>query len=186
MKKKLIIIFLIILLITSIVLMDTYALFETNANASKVLTTGKWIIEINGEDITETDSITLGVEDFVYDNSVHTQDGYFAPGSDVYFDIEIDASETDVSIIYEISIDDSALEDHPNITFSVEDLDTNQEVDEFPMTGTLLLSGNDMTKTLRVHLTWEDDSDYDEDDTLLIGEELEFTITANFKQYLVS
>lgn len=184
MKKRLIIVSLIILLITSVVLMDTYALFETNANATKELTKGRWIIEINGEDITETETITL--DDFVYDNSVHTQDGYFAPGSDVYFDIEIDATDTDVSVIYEIDIDDSALEDHPNITFSVENLDTNEEIDEFPMTDTILLSSNDRTITLRVHLTWEDDEDYDEDDTLLIGEELEFTITANFQQYLSS
>ncbi len=182
MKKRLIIISLIILLVTSVVLMDTYALFETNANATKELTKGKWIIEINGEDITETETITL--DDFVYDNSIHTQDGYFAPGSDVYFDIEVDTSESDVSVIYEIDIDDSALDDHPNISFSVENLNTLEEVDEFPMTDTILLSDNDRTITLRIHLTWEDDEDYDQDDTLLIDGELAFTITANFKQYL--
>ena len=182
MKKRLIIISLIILLVTSIVLMDTYALFETNASATKVLTTGKWIIEVNGDDITETQSITI--DDFTYDNSVHTQDGYFAPGSDAYFDIEIDASESDVSVIYEIDIDDSALDDHPNITFGVENLALREDAVSFPISDIISLNSNNRITTLRVHLTWEDDSDYDDADNLLIDGELEFTITANFKQYL--
>jgi len=182
MKKRLIIVSLIILLITSVVLLDTYALFETRANATKELTTGKWVIEVNGEDITESATITLN--NFVYNNSSHTQTGYFAPGSDAYFDVEIDTSESDVSVIYEIDIDDSSLIAHPNIYFSVENLDTLEEVDEFPMEGVILLNDNNRSITLRIHLNWDDDSDYDDADTLLIDGELEFSITANFKQYL--
>lgn len=182
MKNRLIVIFLILLLLTSLVFMNTYALFQTDGVASSNLSVGRWIIKINDVDTMTSQNISLN--NFVYDNSSHTQDGYFAPGSDAYFDVEIDASLTDVSVLYTIDVDDSDLEDHPNITFSIENLDTEEVVSNLPMVGVISLSDNNRTINLRVHLTWNDNITYDEADTLLIDGDLSFIITANFKQYL--
>lgn len=182
MKKRLIIISLILLLITSLVAVDTYALFETNASASGNLTIGRWNIKINDNDITQTQTISLN--DFVYNNSNHTQAGYFAPGNEAYFDVEIDASLTDVSVLYSIDIDDSSLSGHPNIYFNVENLDTEEVINEFPMEGVIGINDLNREITLRIYLIWDDVSTYDDNDTLLIDGDLEFVITANFKQYL--
>ena len=102
-------------IITTLVVAKTYALFETNATSSKNLSIGAWHIEVNGEDISLAETITL--DDFTYTGSTHTESGYFAPGSTAVFDIEIDASDCDVSVGYELTIDDSAIDDYPNIYF---------------------------------------------------------------------
>lgn len=182
MKKILIAIAFIILLFGSLVFMNTYALFQTDGLANSNLSVGRWIIKINDIDTMVSQNISLN--DFVYDNSVHTQNEYFAPGSDAYFDVEIDASMTDVSVLYTIDVDDSDLEDHPNISFSIEDLNTHQTVSTLPMEGVIALSSNSRTINLRVHLTWTNNSLYDEEDTSLIGSNFSFVLTANFKQYL--
>ncbi len=182
MKKVLIAIACIALLFSSLVFMNTYALFQTDGVASKNLSIGRWVIKIN--DIDTMASQTISLSDFVYDNSSHTQNEYFAPGSDAYFDVEIDASLTDVSVLYTIDVDDSDLEDHPNISFSIENLDTEEMVSVLPMEGVIALSSNSRTINLRVHLIWSNNTLYDEADTELIDGDLSFILTANFKQYL--
>ena len=182
MKKILIVVSFAVLLLLSLVFMNTYALFQTDGVASKNLSIGRWIIKINDIDTMVSQNISLN--DFVYDNSIHTQNEYFAPGSDAYFDVEIDASLTDVSVLYTIDVDDSDLEDHPNIGFSIENLDTEETVSVLPMEGVIALSSNNRTINLRVHLTWSNNTLYDDADTSLIDGNLSFVLTANFKQYL--
>ena len=126
MKKKLYLIGLIFLIITFIVIKSTYALFETNANADASFQVGKWVIKLNNRDISLDKLVTL--DDFVFHNSEYTEDGYFAPGSTGEFELDIDVSESDVSVEYEISIDDSSLDDYPNIHFKIIDLDTGNEM----------------------------------------------------------
>ena len=61
---------------------------------------------------------------------------------------------------------------------------TNQEIDSNTYSGVILLNTQNRTTTLRITLVWDNDPDYDISDTSLIGEELAFTINANFKQYV--
>ena len=98
MKKKLYIIGLILLIITFIVIKNTYALFETNATADAGFQVGKWVIKLNNKDISLDKLITL--DDFVFNNSSHTEEGYFAPGSSGEFEIDIDVSNSDVAVEY--------------------------------------------------------------------------------------
>lgn len=182
MKKRIYILVLLLLIIVTIVIVDTYALFETNATAGKNLSIGAWHIELNGEDISLTETITL--DDFTYVGSTHTESGYFAPGSSAIFDIEIDASESDVSVAYEFEIDDSVIDDYPNIYFSIKNMDTNTEITSNTYSGVSYLSDQDRVVNLRITLVWENNPLYDESDNTLIGEELEFGINANFEQYI--
>ncbi len=170
------------LLVTTLVVIDTYALFETDGEADSEFTIGAWTILVNNVNISTSETITLN--DFIYTNGVHTQSDRFAPGSSGYFDLIIDASGCDVSVEYELVIDDSAIEDYPNIGFSITDLSTNEVINSDSYDGTLLLGAASRTKTIRFILTWTDDPDYDASDTSLIGSELAFTVAANFKQYL--
>jgi plastocyanin domain-containing protein len=182
MNKKLWLIVLIAFLITIISISGTYALFETNGESSNELEIGKWKIYVNDEDISLAQTITLN--DFTYSVNSHTEDGYFAPGRSASFDIEIDTSESDVSVMYDFDIDTSALDDHPNISLSITNLNTNQVLSTNNCSGVILLSDQNRTITLRMTLNWQNTNVNDPDDTALIGEELEFLITANFKQYL--
>lgn len=182
MNKKLWLIVLIAFLITVISITGSYALFETEGVANKELEIGKWKILVNDEDISLANTITLN--DFTYSASSHTEDGYFAPGRSASFDIEIDTSESDVSVMYDLDIDDSALDDHPNISLNIINLNTNESLSANNCSGVILLSDQNRTITLRMTLVWSNVAANDPDDTALIGEELEFLINANFKQYL--
>ena len=74
MKKRLYVIGLILLIITFIVIKNTYALFETNATGDASFQVGKWVIKLNNRDISLDKLITL--DDFVFNNSSHTEEGY--------------------------------------------------------------------------------------------------------------
>ena len=182
MKKKLYIIGLMLLIITFIVIKNTYALFETNAGADANFQVGKWVIKLNNKDISLDKLITL--DDFVFNNSSHTEDGYFAPGSSGEFEIDIDVSNSDVSVEYEINIDDSSLEAYPNIHFKIIDLDTGSEMISNNTGGIITLDNITDMRKFKIILEWEDDPEYDLSDTSLIGKKLSFDIDVNFKQYL--
>ncbi len=181
-KVKILIVALFVLLMTTLVIFQTYALFETNGNATKTLDIGDWSILLNNVDVSQSRTITLN--DFHYTNGSHTRSNRFAPGSSAYFDLVIDASDSQVSVEYDLEIDDSAIEDYPNIYFSITDMGSNQVLDSNTYSGTILLSSQNRVTTLRITLIWDNDPDYDETDTSLIGGNLAFTIDADFKQYL--
>lgn len=182
MKRKIFFISLILLCITLLVISNTYALFETNTGATKDLEIGKWTILVNENDITLSDNIAI--TDFVLSQSEHTADNYFAPGRTATFDVEIDASESDVSVAYELEFDDSKLEEHPNITVSITNLSTNEVINSNTYSGIIGLNDQNRVLTLRITLNWANIAQYDEADTSLIGEELNFLITAHFEQYI--
>lgn len=184
MKKWLWIASIIVALLTVLSITNTFALFETDASASSELEIGKWKIKVNNNDISLAQTITLN--NFTYSASSHTANGYFAPGRSASFDVVIDASESDVSVEYELDIDDSAIEDHPNISFSIMNLGTNEVINDTNYNGLIRLSDQNRSITLRIFLVWSNVLANDPDDTALIGEELEFLITADFKQYLGS
>ena len=168
---------------TTLVVIDTYALFETNGSADKEIDIADWTILLNDVNVTESKTITLN--DFTYVNGTHTQDNYFAPGSSAYFDLIIDATGTQVSVEYALTIDDTQIEEYPNIYFTIVDMDTNTQITGSEYTGIIPLNSQNRAKTLRINLVWDNDSDYDESDTSLIGETLAFTIDADFKQYIL-
>ena len=181
-RGKVLVVSLFVLLITTLTIFQTYALFETNASGAKTLNISDWSITLNDIDVSQSRTVTL--DDFHYTNGVHTKANRFAPASSAYFDLEIDASNSQVSVEYELEIDDSEIDDYPNIYFSITDLGTNQELDSNTYSGTILLSDQSRVVNLRITLLWDDDPNYDETDTSLIGESLAFTINADFKQYL--
>ena len=184
MKKKIWLVSIVLLLITALVLVDTYGLFETNSLADSELTIGKWKVVLNDVDTTVTQAITL--DNFVYSANSHTAPGYFAPGRNAEVEIEIDASLCDVSVDYYFTIDDSQIENYPNIYISIEDMATGNTVVANNYHGVILLSDVNRVKTLKLHLNWINNPLYDESDTSMIGKNISFVITADFKQYLSS
>ncbi len=180
-RYKLIVVALFAFLITSFLVVQTYALFETDASGDGELDIGRWVILVNNYDITQMETLTLS--NFTYTNGSHTQSGYFAPGSTGYFDLVIDASQSDVSVEYTLDIDDSDLADHPNIYFTFTDLDTNQTVSTSTYTGLIRLSDASKVRHMRLNLVWDNQSPtYDVEDTSLIDGELSFDISAHFIQ----
>ena len=180
MKKRLFFIIALSLIILSLVVIDTYGLFEAEGSASNNLSVGNWEIVLNGEDVTLEQAITI--DDFTYTNNSHTESGYFAPGSSANLDVIIDASNSNVAMSYTISIDSSAFDDYPNIHLAVTDLSTNQVISGDTITGQILLNSVSKQVRLRFSLVWEDDEDYDVSDTYLIDSSLSILVNASFSQ----
>ena len=170
------------LLLGIVILVDTYALFETSAEGEVEQDIGKWKIEVNDIDISLQRVITLS--DFAYSATTHTANNFFAPGRSATFDIEIDTSECEVSVEYQLDIDDSEIEDYPNIYFSIKDMDTNQVLSTNTFSGVIPVTSQNKVKNLQISINWLNNSSYDESDSSLIGGELAFVIDANFRQYI--
>ena len=68
---------------------------------------GAWEIKVNGTDITtsgQVEEFAISDSQLEYITSDYIQAGKIAPNGQAYFDIVIDPTDTDVSIVYQIDI----------------------------------------------------------------------------------
>lgn len=186
MKNTILLVFFILLALTLFYFVDTYGLLESNGTANVEQTIGKWKITLNGVDITLNNTLT--VEDLIYAENENVEPGYFAPGTEASYEIEVDPSNTDVSIRYDINMDLTELKDHPNIFFSVKTGEIEIADNNGTYTGVIPLSAIQSGEKLKISITliWENNEDYNEFDNTLIGSGKFFTIpiTIKFLQYL--
>lgn len=112
MKKILTILFLIMLIISFFQITSMYALYKEQIQGEYATLLGAWKIKVNETDVTSTgqvETFTIANDQLGYVDSDYIQAGKIAPNGQAYFDIVIDPSQTDVSIIYKIDIDTKAL-----------------------------------------------------------------------------
>ena len=90
----------------------TYSLFETNGTAIAGEQLAKWQIKVNNTYLTTLteDRNTFHLGSIEWENQGHVKTGKAAPGSIGKFYIEIDPCQTEVSFLYEITLDLSKLE----------------------------------------------------------------------------
>ena len=181
----------ILLSITYIVFSDTLALFETNSTGTVNTDIGKWVIEVNGEDITDGVDESFVIDNFVYAANQHVESGFIAPGGSAYFDLVIDATDCDVAVLFDVTFDLASSGYGSNIAFSVNDINNYGIIKTGANTysGVIPLSAiiNNQLITIRVNMTWTDDPNYNEADTELgevEGNVLDFPINFHAKQYL--
>lgn len=185
MKKSLLFMFFLMLFFTLYQIVDTYALFESNKNYEVTKDIAKWIIKVNGNDVTKTDSFV--VEQINYDDSEYVIKGKIAPSLKGYFDIVIDAKEAEVSSLYNIVFDFTNLSSSLKIS-SIEELNGNNlllsNIDTY--SGVILLSDDNKIHTIRVTLFWENNEDNNEQDSLIGTENkvINIPISVNILQYL--
>lgn len=170
MKKKLWLIVIIAFLICLYLVLDTLAVFESSATGTYKADIAKFKIKLNDNFISDGLEKTFVIDSFVYSEDNNTESGYISPGRSGYFDVELDANETDVAFMYEITLSPSE-ELNDNISYSVESLNGgNVSVsDDGVYSGEYSLSDieNNNIITLRINITWTDLEEYDENDTLL-------------------
>lgn len=170
---------------TVTVIQNSYALFETEGIAVVEQKLGKWVITVNDVGVTGTTKEFI-VDNFKYITNEYTANNKIAPGGNCYFDIVIDANDTDVSVKYVIDLDFSMMENYAFIETEVIDLTDGDVVktgiDEY--TGILDLEEikKGQTKTLRVNLTWvNDEANNEKDSELGLVEDSKFIIPVNVR-----
>lgn len=168
-----------------LVAQNSYALFETEGNAIVEQDLAKWVITVNDIGVTGTTKEFV-VDNFTYTTNENTNDNKLAPGGSCYFDIVINANDTDVSVKYVIDFDFSIIQNYSFIKTEVIDLTDGDVIktDINQYTGILDIDEikKGQTKTLRVNLTWENDEANNEKDSELgLNENSYLTIPVNVK-----
>ena len=107
MEKKLLIVLCFVFLVLLFEVKRTYSLFETNSTIEATSELANWNIRVNNSDITNlttaNNNIQLG--EINWESQNHVVEKKAAPGSVGKFNIEIDSVDTEVSFIYELTID---------------------------------------------------------------------------------
>lgn len=107
MKKLLTILVLIMLIISFFQIASMYALYKEQLQGDYTNLLGVWSIKVNGVDISSGEqnlTFTMTEDNLQYVESANVKDGKIAPGRQACFEIIIDPTNTDVSILYTLNI----------------------------------------------------------------------------------
>lgn len=171
-KRILIIILLFMILFVAYKLINTYAVFYSEGQGKVVQKNATWIICVNEINISSKNSNQFTVDTFEIQENEHVAEGKLAPNTTGSFYIIIDPKNTNVSIKYDIQLDQSRIAtDRVKIT-SIEEVETQNSLiktGENTYTGVISLSSINAGTTSRVKVTinWENDETNNEKDTLI-------------------
>ena len=107
MKKLLTILVLIMLIISFFQIANMYALYKEELQGNYNTLLGVWAIKVNGVDISSGGqklTFTMTEDNLQYMESANVIDNKMAPGRQACFEIIIDPTNTDVSILYTLNI----------------------------------------------------------------------------------
>ena len=177
MKKTWILVCIIMLLFTSYQIATTYAKYMTEATANIEKTAGAWVIKINDNDISNSNSeTTFDIDDLIFPESEFVVEGKLAPASSGYFDVVIDPTGTSV---FDVTLDVSGLSAYDAINFTAvyrvingEEVSANMvRTGDHTYSGVISLDDvkEGIASTMRFYIGWEEDEteEGDESDTQL-------------------
>lgn len=175
-NKFMVLLILFVIVICISVSYYSYAMYFTKNNGEADGKIARWYITLNGEDINSKRENAIEI---IQEKNPNIADGVIAPTSLAYFDLDIDATATDVDLEYTIEVsspENSVIRDF-SIYKMVDKID-NSEIyaDSAKITGTMSLKNADGTqntdKTIskKIYIEWSDDDNKenhmtDEEDT---------------------
>lgn len=187
-NRILIILSIILVFITIYIIRDTYGLLESKNKMIMDSNIAKWNVLINGLDIKSGNNFI--VDTINIENSDDVLDGKIAPGGKGYFDIVINPTNTETSILYSVTFDFSKL-------ISVFTIDKIEEL----TSGNLIRTGentyskvitldeikNEVINTIRVYIKWDNIEDKNEEDSkvgLISNNFINIPVSVSVVQYL--
>lgn len=167
-KKVLIIIVLLIIIFIILIyaILSTFATFRSEFTGDMKIDNATWKILVNSTDISSNAVKEFVIDDIEIDESQGVEPGKLAPGLKGNFNILIDPTETDVSIMYEIKFDTTDI-NATNIRIdSVKETmagNTLIKSDSNTYVGIISLDDikNNLTNNIQVTLFWCDDGNED-------------------------
>ena len=149
--------------IGAFVLASTYSKYVTGTTGNADVRIARWKIRVNNQDVINNYNISSLIQP-VFPGNTNIASGVIAPTAEGYFDMEIDASDTDVSFKYIITTSDNADSAVSDLIISGYSIDggERQEItgeDGFKIENTISYTSTDKTVSLRVYLKWNDDSE---------------------------
>lgn len=204
MKKLLTVLVLIMLIISLFQIARMYAIYKDQLQGDYTNLLGVWSIKVNDTDITSgSDNLTFNMteDNLTYIDSSHVKSQKMAPGTQAYFDIAIDPTNTDVSIIYTLNIKFDEIEKTKMKLIKVENYfqkngeteqvvntDVNTILDLHKHQAIIPISkiNDKYLDYVRLYFEWENDESNNENDSELgstVDAKISIPLEINFKQY---
>lgn len=139
---------------------QTYAKYTESKSGSADFNVANWQIKINNQDINENVELSSLINP-VYDNNTNIANGVIAPGSQGNFVIGIDATNTQVSFQYSISIasaNNSDVADFKIYAYRIGTGEIVQVTNSASITNTINNSDQNKTVNITVYFKWTEGS----------------------------
>ena len=180
----------VILLIYKII--DIYAVFHSEVGANIQLVNGVWNISVNGTQITKGTETQFIIDQITTTENNHVKPGTLAPGLSGSFDVAINPEDTNVSVRYDVTLNQEELGSSNLKIKSILEIQNGYELiktAENTYTGIMTLQEiqKGIIHKLRVEVEWADDGSNDENDTELGKgdiQQLQIPISVHVIQYL--
>lgn len=190
-KKVLIIIVLLIIIFIILIyaILSTFATFRSEFTGDMKIDNATWKILVNSTDISSNAVKEFVIDDIEIDESQGVEPGKLAPGLKGNFNILIDPTETDVSIMYEIKFDTTDI-NATNIRIdSVKKTmagNTLIKSDSNTYVGIISLDDikNNLTNNIQVTLFWCDDGNEDINIGSIPNHKINIPVQVKVSQYL--
>ena len=204
MKKLLRILVLIMLIITLFQIANMYALYTDQLEGDYTSLLGAWSIKVNETDISsgeENLTFNMTEDNLTYLDSDRVKSQKMAPGTQAYFEIIIDPTNTDVSILYTLNVKLDAVAEAKLKLVNVEnyfqkpgeteqltndDVYTTYETNEHEAIIPIATINDKYLKHIRLYFEWENVEENNEADSELgqtQDSKINIPLEINLKQY---
>ena len=164
-KKIYILLIGIIILLASVIIGNTVAKYITSASSNADINIARWQVLVNNEDVTSAATLNNIITP-VFPGNNNIAQGVIAPSAEGYFDIVIDATNTDVSLRYEVTTsanEESIVQDLVLSGYSIDEGERQEIIEDengnFKIQGDIRYNSQDKDITLRVYIKWNDDTE---------------------------
>ena len=169
---------------------STYASYETNVKGNINPQIADWRILVNGVEATTSDDVLeLDSRSFIWNcPSSGVRDQKVGPGCSGVMELDIDASSTEVAVLYEFDIKDKSVA--PEKILKITDIQFSNnnfyKTDVSKYSGYLSLDDikNNPQLNIRLEVIWEDVGDIVYDEEFFTNDDNYITIDFFAKQYL--
>lgn len=168
-------------------IISIYAVFYSDVGANVELKNGIWNINVNGQKISSGVQTDFIIDQITITEDEHTIPGKIAPGLVGQFKLAINPENTNVSIRYDITLNQDELENSNLKISSVQETANRAELiktAENVYTGIITLQDIEkgIMHEIELDVEWSDDGQNDENDTMLgtNNEERQFQIPVTF------
>lgn len=191
-KKILILLMLGVLILLIYKAISIYAVFHSELEANVKLENGVWNIIVNGTDITKGTDIEFEIDQITTTENSHVKPGKLAPGLSGSFEIAINPENTNVSVRYDITLNQEELGESSLKIKSIKEIAQNYqliETEENTYTGIISLDEikNGINHKIKMEVEWLEEGASNEADTNLgtsSTRELQIPIIVHAIQYL--
>lgn len=178
--KKRYILYIFILLLISYCAIQIYAVFQSEVTGSVNFLNGVWQIKINNIDISNGINKEFVVDTIEIQDNEHIKPGNIAPGVSGIFNISINPENTDVSVRYDISLNEENLTNDNIVIKEVTETVTGKSLiktAENTYTGVILLEEikQGIYNNIKVEIEWKYDEINNEQD-IIMGTDADFKL----------